>query len=519
VTIHSLVAKQVEAAHQASEARFRVTEAVAKAMDDCLAQFTGPHEANVAKDLKRRITTALEVSIQGHATTTPPSSQDPITSCSSNQTWAEIVQAPRVGTTAVSAPAPPKEVGTAPNRSTTRKAPPKPSDHRLIINMPEVDGIRLRTQASPYSIRKAICTRLAVSLSDIPKASPTKTGWAITPANAKVRSYLLVQENREKLIRSVEGTGLTIPQTWINYAVQGVESSLRMLDGTFVPATPELVSDEVLSQTRIAPESVRASRHGPNTVTGLTTWIVSFLKPVRPFRLFGTSDYSKEIRKSEGVQLHNPGCQGYCKGTRCTRDARCHNCKERIVTHTGPANENCTLPSQCANCFGPYPAGHWGCPAKPRREHGTLIPIPRKELEKIRRLGQRATEAIQHGAAHAEALAQSTRRTSSPEASTLTSHTASSQVRSPSPAPRGDKRPHEPTNPPALTQAPHDAGLVEPQTPSPRVTRFPRKAKDASVNLNISHMSARSMRSNHTHPTVASEEDSVDIEMTDNVRE
>ncbi|EUC27339.1 hypothetical protein COCCADRAFT_10050 [Bipolaris zeicola 26-R-13] len=47
------------------------------------------------------------------------------------------------------------------------------------------------------------------------------------------------------------------------------------------------------------------------------TWIISFAERVRPFRIFGTSEWAKEIKKNPPVAIHNPGCQGYCNTSSC----------------------------------------------------------------------------------------------------------------------------------------------------------------------------------------------------------
>jgi hypothetical protein len=105
-------------------------------------------------------------------------------------------------------------------------------------------------QPSPFAVRQAICKNIrGTTLKDIPTASPINTGWAITPANQNIRERLLTPENRELLIRALDGDAVRIPERWINYAVQGVPSSFRTLDGTELPTTTQLVEEEVCSQT------------------------------------------------------------------------------------------------------------------------------------------------------------------------------------------------------------------------------------------------------------------------------
>ncbi|KAI2601776.1 hypothetical protein GGR54DRAFT_627111 [Hypoxylon sp. NC1633] len=64
----------------------------------------------------------------------------------------------------------------------------------------------------------------------------------------------------------------------------------------------------------------------------------------------------------------------------------------------------------CANCKGPFQAGHDGCAAAPKRVDGRLIKPSRKELQKIRKAGARRYRAattrqeaaVQEGAAQEE---------------------------------------------------------------------------------------------------------------------
>ncbi|KAF7572879.1 hypothetical protein PtrM4_077840 [Pyrenophora tritici-repentis] len=232
-----------------------------------------------------------------------------------------------------------------------------------------------------------------ITPSDIPTAKHIKTGWAITPRNDKIKALLMGQENRELMIRAVEGESARLPERWVNYAVQGVESSYRTITGESIPTTIDDIVSEALSQTGIEPASCRPSRHGPTE--GRTTWIISFTRPVRSFRLFGTGDYAHEIKKNSPAMLHDPGCLGYCKTSRCTRPARCTTCSKTTATHQGPHGEQCKDTPKCANCHGPFPATHDKCPAAPTRVNGRLIQPIKGELKFIREAGDRASEAIQ----------------------------------------------------------------------------------------------------------------------------
>ncbi|KAG6094183.1 hypothetical protein E4U30_003550, partial [Claviceps sp. LM220 group G6] len=50
----------------------------------------------------------------------------------------------------------------------------------------------------------------------------------------------------------------------------------------------------------------------------------------------------------------------------------------------------CAKPAKCANCHGPYEAGHELCPAAPKRANGEIKRPTCNKLKKIRRNGRRA---------------------------------------------------------------------------------------------------------------------------------
>ena len=83
---------------------------------------------------------------------------------------------------------------------------------------------------------------------------------------------------------------------------------MRQLSSNAVINTAELINEEVVAQTQEGPISCRPSRHGPNLETNKITWIISFLTPVRSFRLFNASELSKPIDKKPKISQHNPSC-------------------------------------------------------------------------------------------------------------------------------------------------------------------------------------------------------------------
>ncbi|KAK7177446.1 RNA-directed DNA polymerase from transposon x-element, partial [Paraphaeosphaeria sporulosa] len=231
------------------------------------------------------------------------------------------------------------------------RSAPQAKDPRILLTVPAHERL---AQSSPYAIRKAICEATGLSLSAIPNASKTQTGWAITPTDAHTRALLMEQDTRERMIRSVEGSGAELPQRWVNYAVPGVPSSYRSLLGADVPITQDIIEEEVTTQTGHIPVNCRPSRHGADD-TGCTTWIISFTHQVRPFRLLGASDSSREIVKKRAITRHDPGCQGYCNPAR---------------------------------------AGQEDCLAVPRRINKQVVCPTRREMITLRRAGQKAFEHI-----------------------------------------------------------------------------------------------------------------------------
>ena len=268
---------------------------------------------------------------------------------------------------------------------------PKKEDRRLLI---PVEPMALLNRPEPFALRQELAAKISgITLASVPLITPTKTGWAITPSDLSTRDLLSSQENTKIIMRIFHGTAVKQPETWYNYAVPGVPSSFHCLGGAQVN-TAEIINDEVVAQTTERPVSCRPSRHGPNPQTGKTTWIISFLAPVKAFRLFNVSELSKSIDKKATISRHDPGCQGFCNPTKCTRYACCHKCSTRIDQHTGPSGANCTEKARCANCHGPFPAGHEYCPAAPRQKNGKIIKPTKKELDALRRYGDREYQEL-----------------------------------------------------------------------------------------------------------------------------
>ena len=198
---------------------------------------------------------------------------------------------------------------------------------------------------------------------------------------------------------------MELPETWYTYAVPDVPYSFPdyTRPGIYIN-TADVIADEVFIKARCRPVSCRPCRHGPDPVTGRGTWLVSFLNPVSSFRLFDSSGISKYVEKKPTIELHNPGCQGYCDRKRCNRVPRCNNCGGELRLHSGGP---CDKQPMCANCKGPFPAGHEGCAAAPKRANGRLIRPSGTERKKIRKAGARRYRAAvsrQEAAAQEDAM-------------------------------------------------------------------------------------------------------------------
>ena len=403
-TATSAVTSQLDAIRKEAEKHRNMISVLAQVVDKFMDSFRNPDQRAAAEALRQHVIRRLMV-YTATIGSLPPSVPSPASvpsvellftsesgnSDASRPTWASIASKP---------PAPRPSTGKEQIRGTstqitkrveTAKASEK-EDLRILITL----STQARLQPHiPYAARQAIASAVeGVTLTDIPKATRTKTGWAIFPANLQVRTRLMDPESREKMILAVGGTSAELPETWHNYAVPHVATSYKSLNGDLIHTTLEMVAEEATSQTGKRPISCRPSQHGPDAY-GDMTWVISFKEPVGHFQLFGTSNRSSKIKKKPQIRRHNPCCQGYCNPAQCARGARCGRCGGLVAEHTGPTNENCTHPDQCANCYGPHRSGHMTCPAAPRRENGRLIRPTKKELAALRRTGKRAYDAKQ----------------------------------------------------------------------------------------------------------------------------
>lgn len=264
-------------------------------------------------------------------------------------------------------------------------------DNRILIRL-STEHRAHREQ--PFALRAALRREfgdLNLQLTDIPSITPTNTGWALHVTTRELRDKLLEPAAKNRLGKVFQAEAVELPETWYTYAVPDVPYSFPDYTepGSYVD-TADVIADEVFIKAKSRPIRCKPSRHGPNPTTGRGTWLVSFLSPVNAFRLFDCSGLSKLVEKKPVIELHNPGCQGYCDRKRCNREPRCNNCGQELRLHPG---EPCAKAPMCANCKGPFQAGHDGCAAVPKRVDGRLIKPSGKELRKIRKAGARRYRA------------------------------------------------------------------------------------------------------------------------------
>ncbi|KAF7452726.1 hypothetical protein A1F99_045040 [Pyrenophora tritici-repentis] len=226
--VSEAVRQRIQAAQKATNLHHSIITDLATAVDRCLGKYTDPDGARVAKDLQQKVLRAINTSLITPLITPPNSGSD---SDTTHRSWADLAQTPRR---------------------------PLNTDNRILIAV----GAEARLQrASPFAARMAIVKAIKeITPSDIPTAKHIKTGWAITPRNDKIKALLMGQENRELMIRAVEGESARLPERWVNYAVQGVESSYRTITGESIPTTIDDIVSEALEAGDRASEAMQPAR-------------------------------------------------------------------------------------------------------------------------------------------------------------------------------------------------------------------------------------------------------------------
>lgn len=273
----------------------------------------------------------------------------------------------------------PRVIPVATQRTRREKAPK--DDLRVLVR---VNSLAAR-EREPYTLRKELEKRLGLEKGSIRALDRTPSGWAVKTRDLDTRQLLLSEERLRTVLEILEAESATLYQKWYTYAVQNVPFTINTPFADSPLRTEDEILQEIQVQTGQKAVDAHVSRRGAYDTAPRATWIISFLKPARPFKLFGTTSVSRLVQKKDQIGFHEDGCLGYCHTRRCVRPRRCKRCGERLADH--PAGE-CTRPVRCANCCGPFLSGHEGCPAAPRQERGRWIfPTPRRRAD-IRKFGR-----------------------------------------------------------------------------------------------------------------------------------
>lgn len=250
-------------------------------------------------------------------------------------------------------------------------------DLRIYIRLDECSPAWTK---SPMTIRLMIAQALDLPAKTVPQAWLVKTGWAVRPADLITHAKILEAEPRLTALLGAEK--IEISQKWHTYVVKGCPRTIQ--DHLGQPIELEaLIEDEAKIQTGYEPTSWRLSQH-TQPEDHLITVLISFLRPLRTrFTLFGISQPAQLVtKKNPPTQCDN--CWGYHPRRYCTRTARCWLCGQAAHSDT-----TCDHDQPCANCLAPHTADDPKCLARPKREHGRLVRITRKEYQKLRLNNQR----------------------------------------------------------------------------------------------------------------------------------
>jgi hypothetical protein len=352
--------------------------------DTFASDYRSQRDQQVAEAISKTVARALVAFYQDSFGPARSLSPPTVTHASKDATYASIAKFPSN-----------EEAGVHTKRAFLKKGPTKPvqtsrEDHRVLVTLPSTSLLGAREEA--YLLRRRLVEKLnGLTLANIPKITPTKSGWALSPSDLATRDLLLAESNQAVILEALGGCKVSAPETWYVYVVPLIPTAFHGTGGE-VLVTQDLVLEEVFNQTGETPVRCDISRHGANPVTGKASWIISFKKRVRPFHIFNTWSQSRPIEKKPRITRHNiGGCQGWCNPVKCTRAPICGHCSAKLEGHDGPAGENCQHEeARCANCHGPHKASHNNCPAQPKVKDGSIIRPTKNELRKIRQAGRQA---------------------------------------------------------------------------------------------------------------------------------
>jgi len=158
------------------------------------------------------------------------------------------------------------------------------------------------------------------------------------------------QSTRIKQIKRLDGIPVTVSEHGsLNYT-KGTIRSKRYVE------LPETTLVEELTQSNVT-EVYKMKRKIDGQLVNTGTIVLTFDRCTLPqsvkigWNIFEVREYIPNPRRCYNCQKFNHSKQS-CRATQPT----CVNCGE--VGH----NENCNLPTQCANCEGPHPASDRKCP-------------------------------------------------------------------------------------------------------------------------------------------------------------
>jgi hypothetical protein len=184
--------------------------------------------------------------------------------------------------------------------------------------------------------------------------------------------------NRLKILR------VERPEKWVTYTVAEMPTQIYTVDGAAMNLDM-VMADEVKSQTGLDPVSFRRSRHFDPATSTKCTWMISFLEPVAPFRLFGESRPARVILK-QTPPIQCTRCFEWHGKRTCDRPVHCLHCGGK--DHEDDKVDGiCQKLERCANCRGPHLSTHITCPARPIRKNGQLQRLTKAEKSKVRVAG------------------------------------------------------------------------------------------------------------------------------------
>ncbi|KAF5488027.1 hypothetical protein CGCF413_v013052 [Colletotrichum fructicola] len=250
--------------------------------------------------------------------------------------------------------------GPRPSRTTGRQPtnyankPKQTQDLRLLVRLP-AEHIPTSRSLAPHSVKMVVTKELNLQPQDLVEVRHTATGFSLRPQNKEIQALLLQRAPEIKNCLTAEK--VEVPTRWYQYSIPFCPLYFTSLDGT----TQSLII--------ALPQEVKEG-----------------------FRLFGQSGPARLLPpRKRTPKRHSPGCQGFHSDRFCTRQALCENCSKPLGTHeAGP----CLARPKCANCYGPFPASHTNCPARPLLVNGKLVIPTYKELRGIRKVGGKASDDL-----------------------------------------------------------------------------------------------------------------------------